>query len=254
MRKLKASLVHTAFGGLLVFSFWYVAHLWLDINVLPSPFAVFSALPDLPAQGIALHAWASAYRVFMALSFSILLGLSLGILAAGKHIVARGLNPFLYFTYPIPRVALLPVVLLIFGLSNLSQIIMIVLIVVYPIIIVVRDSVKEIPPQTYHSLRCYGASPVQVFFYITLPWALGSVLSTARISLGTALSILFFVEAYGTRRGMGFFILDAWMRLNYVQMYAGIVALSGAGFALFLLIDILESFALKWKKVGESHG
>jgi len=252
MSKLKTRLLNIIFGALLVLGLWYIAYLFTDLNVLPSPFVVLRAMPGLLSQDILIHAQHSAFRVFMALILSMLVGLIVGILAAGNHIVSRVLTPFLYFTYPIPRVALLPVVLLVFGLTDLSKIILITLIVVYPIIIVVRDSVASIPKQTYHSLTCYGANGMQVFFYVTLPWALGSILSTARISLGTALSILFFAEAYGARRGMGFFILDAWMRLNYVQMYAGIVALSIAGFILFLLIDIIESIALKWKRAGDT--
>jgi len=251
MGKIKKTLFNITVGALLVLCLWYVAYLLTDLNVLPSPFVVFRALPTLFEQDILVHAQNSAYRVFMALLFSMVIGLVLGILSAGNNLLSRILTPFIYFTYPIPRVALLPVVLLVFGLSDLSKIIMITLIVVYPIIIVVRDSVNAIPKQTYNTLLCYGANRLQVFFYVTLPWAVGSILSTARISLGTALSILFFTEAYGARRGMGFFILDAWMRLNFVQMYAGIVALSIAGFILFLLIDVLESIALRWKEVGD---
>ncbi|MCL2580680.1 MAG: ABC transporter permease subunit [Oscillospiraceae bacterium] len=247
MKKGITALVNFSVGAALVLAVWQIAHLALSVNVLPSPFVVLRALPALLGQDIFTHAYHSFYRIGMALLFSMLIGLIVGIAAAGKGVFAKVLTPFLYFTYPIPRVALLPAVMLIFGLTDAAKIIMITIIVVYPIIVVVRDSVKDIPKQTYNTLTCYGAGRVQVFLYITLPWALGGILSTARISLGTAISILFFVEAYGARRGMGFFILDAWMRLNYVQMYAGIVVLSMAGFALFVLIDIIEGVFMKWK-------
>jgi len=248
MKKLAPTLINFAAGGVLVLALWYVAHIALDVNVLPSPFAVLAAVPGLVSQDILIHAYHSAFRVFVAMALSMLIGLVVGIAAAGKNLLSRLLTPFIYFTYPIPRVALLPAVLLIFGLTDTSKIIMITIIVVYPIIVVVRDSVKDIPRQTYNTLICYGASRAQVFFYITLPWAVSGILSTARISLGTAISILFFTETYGTRRGMGFFIMESWMRLNYVQMYAGIVVLSMAGFALFVVIDVVESIALRWKK------
>ena len=249
MRKPLSALLHFAIGAFLVLAIWQIGHLVMDIHVLPSPLVVLRAIPALLNAVMFTHLYHSAYRVFMALFFSMLIGLLLGIAAAGKGMLSRVLTSFLYFTYPIPRVALLPAVLLIFGLTDLSKIIMITLIVVYPIIIVVRDSVTDIPKPLYNTLTCYGAGKIQVFRYITLPWALSSILSTARISLGTAIAILFFTEAYGARHGMGFFILDAWMRLNYVQMYAGIVILSLAGFFLFVLIDLVERVALKWKKV-----
>jgi NitT/TauT family transport system permease protein len=248
MKKSTSTLFNFTMGAALVLVIWYICYLVLSINVLPNPITVLMAVPRLFESGIVTHLLHSLFRVFVALLISMLIGLVVGVVAAGKNIVARILTPFLYFTYPIPRVALLPAVLLIFGLSNTSKIIMITLIVVYPIIIVVRDSVKDIPKQTLNTLICYGASKAQIFFYVTLPYALTSILSTARISLGTAMSILFFTEAYGARHGMGFFILDSWFRLNYVQMYAGIVVLSIAGFMLFVIIDIIENVALKWKQ------
>ena len=252
MKKITTTVFNFIAGALLVLIIWYICYLVLSINVLPNPVTVLMAVPGLFANGIMVHLLHSLFRVFVALLISMLVGLIVGTLAAGKNVVARILTPFLYFTYPIPRVALLPAVMLIFGLSDTSKIIMITLIVVYPIIIVVRDSVKDIPKQTLNTLICYGASKAQTFFYVTLPYALTSILSTARISLGTAMSILFFTEAYGARQGMGFFILDSWFRLNYVQMYAGIVILSILGFALFVIIDIIEKVALKWKSSGNS--
>ena len=248
MKKLTAKLASFGTGALLVLSVWQIAHMVLDVNVLPSPLAVFRSVPGLAGRDMLAHASHSFFRVGMGLFFSMLIGLVLGIAAAGKGALSKVLTPFIYFTYPMPKVALLPAVMLLFGLTNLSKIIMITLIVVFPIIVVVRDSVKEIPRQTYNTLICYGASRPQVFWYVTLPWAVSGILSTARISLGTAVSILFFVEAYGSRYGMGFFILDAWMRLNYIQMYAGIVVLSIFGFILFIAIDLAESIAMKWKK------
>jgi len=249
MKKFSSALIHFVIGALLVLVLWSIAHIVMDINVIPSPFTVLAALPDLANQNIATHVYHSFFRVAAALTLSMFIGLAVGICAAGNNIFARILTSFIYFTYPIPRAALLPAVMLIFGLTNMSKVIMITLIVVYPIIVVVRDSLNDIPKQTRNTLICYGANKLQIFFYITIPWSLTSVISTSRISLGTAVSVLFFTEAYGTRHGMGFFILDAWMRLNYIQMYAGIVILSLSGFVLFIIIDMIENIALKWKKI-----
>ena len=248
MKKFASKLADFALGCLLVLALWYTAHIALDINVLPNPLTVLTAVPGLADHDILTHAYHSFFRVGVGLLFSMFTGLVIGIAAAGGNVFSKILTPFIYFTYPIPRVALLPAVMLIFGLTDMSKIIMITLVVVYPIIIIVRDSVRDIPKQTYNTLICYGASKIQVFFYVTLPWALSSILSTARISLGTAISILFFTETYGSRFGMGFFIMDSWMRLNYVQMYAGIVVLSISGFILFIIIDIAESSVMRWKK------
>lgn len=236
-----------ALGLALLIIIWYLAYWIIDRSVIPNPFLVLRTLPTLLEHNVASHFVHSLYRLFMALTLSMGIGLIVGLAAANKHF-SKVLNPFIYFTYPIPRVALLPVVMLVFGLRDISKIIMITLIVVYPIIIVVRDSVKDIPKEMYNTLICLGASKFQMFVFVTLPWAVSGILSTLRISLGTAVAILFFTEAYGTRYGMGFFVLDMWQRINYVLMFAGIVLLSMTGFILFVFIDVLEEVLLKWKK------
>ena len=243
LNKLKSFFIGLAMVGIL----WYTAYLTIDRNVMPNPLIVLRALPSLLDHNIATHFIRSLYRIFMGLSISMFIGLAVGILAAGK-MLSKVLTPFIYFTYPIPRVAFLPVVMLVFGLRDVSKIIMIALIVTFPVILIVRDSVKDIPKETYNTLTCLGASKLQVFFTITLPWAASSILSTVRISLGTAIAILFFTETYGTTYGMGFFILDMWQRINYVMMFAGIIVLSMTGFLMFVCVDILEDVILKWKK------
>jgi len=86
---------------------------------------------------------------------------------------------------------------------------------------------------------------------VTMPGALSVILSTIRISLGTAISVLFFTEIYGTEHGMGFFIMDAWLRLDYAEMYAGIMLFSLIGFLLFLLVDYLDYRFMKWRNEQE---
>jgi NitT/TauT family transport system permease protein len=156
------------------------------------------------------------------------------------------LSPLVYFTYPIPKIALLPIIMLLFGLGEGSKLIMIVLIIIFQIIITSRDAVKGIPPEIYRSLQSLGASKWQMFAEIIVPASLSHVLTATRLALGTAVSILFFTETFGTEYGMGYFIMDAWMRVNYLDMYAGIVILSFMGFCIFTAIDLIERRVCSW--------
>ena len=235
-------------GFALLMLLWYAAYVSIDRNVMPSPILVIRALPDLLNHNIFAHLAHSLYRVLMSLGVSMLAGLFIGILAAGKSF-GKILDPFIYVMYPIPRIAFLPVIMLVFGFGDASKIIMIAIVVVFPIILVVRDGVRDIPRELYNAITCLGASKLQVFYVITLPWAAASVFSTLRVSLGISFAILFFTETYGTNYGMGFFIMDMWQRINYVMMFAGIVTLGILGFFLFVAIDVVESFVLRWKKL-----
>ncbi|GKU26544.1 ABC transporter permease [Clostridium folliculivorans] len=226
---------------------WYLLASIIHMRVLPKPTDVYLNIGNIFSEKLYIHVLVSLYRVGYGLSVSLFIGIVIGLLMAYSKVWNKILNPLVYFTYPIPKTALLPVVMLLFGLGDLSKIFIIVLILVFQIIVAVRDSVLNIPSETYNPLRSLGASKLQIFIHITLPAILPELLTSVRLSIGTALSILFFAEGYGTQYGMGYYILDAWSRIDYNEMYAGIIILSLLGFCLFILIDIFEETACSWK-------
>lgn len=227
---------------------WYVAYLLVHHPMLPSPLEVYQAMGHLGGKDIVLNVGYSLMRIFAGVLLALIVGLLIGLLMGRSALWNKLLDPVVYLTYPVPKIALLPVVMLFFGLGETSKILMIMLILLFQIIISVRDGVKAIPANTYDVLTSIGAGPGQKFWHVTLPGALSVILSTIRISLGTAISVLFFTEIYGTEHGMGFFIMDAWLRLDYPQMYAGILLFSLVGFVLFLLVDLLDYRFMKWRK------
>jgi NitT/TauT family transport system permease protein len=234
--------------GFLMFNvLWYIIALAANTRVLPKPTVVYISLNKLYGEKLYLHIGASLYRVAAGLAISLMIGISIGLLMAYSKKWNKLLNPLVYFTYPIPKTALLPAVMLLFGLGDISKITIIVLIVVFQVIVSVRDSVLNISPEVYNPMRSLGASRLQKFRHITVPAILPELLTNIRLSVGTSLSILFFTEGYGTQYGIGYYILDAWTRIDYIGMYAGILVISLLGFALFISIDILEEAVCKWK-------
>lgn len=234
--------------GFLIFNIlWYILAVVINMRVLPKPTDIYLNLNNLYGDKLYLHVLVSLYRVSFGLIIALILGVSIGLIMAYSNSWNKILNPLVYFTYPIPKTALLPVVMLLFGLGDSSKIIIIVLILVFQIIVAVRDAVTNIPSETYNPIKSLGASKLQIFLHITLPAILPELLTNLRLSIGTALSILFFTEGYGTQYGIGYYILDAWTRIDYTSMYAGILIISLLGFLLFILIDILEEKICKWK-------
>lgn len=232
---------------LVLHAVWYVLALLVGRPILPAPSAVYASMFRLEAGAVWLNIGYSLYRVFAGMLLALVLGLLLGLLMGRSPFWNRLLDPVVYLTYPVPKIALLPVVMLFFGLGESSKMLMIMLILVFQIIISVRDGVKAIPDSAYDVLTSIGASSFHKFRNVTLPGALAVILSTIRISLGTAISVLFFTEIYGTEHGMGYFIMDAWQRMDYPQMYAGILLFSLVGFALFVIVDLFDRIFLKWR-------
>lgn len=233
---------------LVLIGIWWFFSFLLHQSILPTPLAVFHHFFEMKDAHLGLHAYNSLIRLFWGLLFACLIGFPIGLLMGHSKWWDKLLDPIIYLTYPIPKIALLPILMLVFGLGNGSKIILITLIVVFQVILSVRDSVRSIPTSYYNSLNVMGANRGRLFVEITFPAVLASILSGIRIALGTAIAILFFTEVYGTEYGLGYFIMDAWSRLNYLDMYCGILLLSFIAFLLFLIIDCFEAHLLKWRQ------
>jgi len=232
---------------IVVIVLWWAVAWVLNLPIVPSPYRVFTNIMEIFKSKMEIHVMYSLGRILAGIAISILVGVPLGFLMGYFNRVDRILSPLVYFTYPVPKLALLPVVMLLFGLGEVSKLIMIILIIVFQIVISSRDAVKSIPEETFRSLQSLGASKLQTFTEIILPASLPEVLTATRLALGTAVSILFFTETFGTEYGMGYFIMDSWMRVNYLDMYAGIVILSFMGFCIFTAIDIAENYVCSWR-------
>ncbi|QJW48718.1 ABC transporter permease subunit [bacterium BFN5] len=141
----------------------------------------------------------------------------------------------------------LGVFMLLFGLGESSKILMIFLIIVFQVIIAVRDGVKGIPKETYYPLYSLGAGFKDICRDILIPASMPKFLTSLRVAMATAVSVLFFTETFGTTYGMGYFIMDAWMRVNYLEMYSGIAVLSNIGLILFGTIDYIERKTCSWQ-------
>ncbi|MGL4572273.1 MAG: ABC transporter permease [Clostridium sp.] len=226
---------------------WYIGAIIMNSRIMPTPDKIYMHLPKLFEDGFYVHIVASLYRILIGLLISFIIGTLIGLLMGYSKKANRILNPLIYFTYPIPKTALLPVIMTLYGLGDGSKIAIIVLITVFQVIVSVRDAVINIDSKIYNPLISLGASKMQLFYHVTFPAILGEILTNIRLSVGTAFSVLFFAEAYGTKVGLGYFIQDAWTRINYIEMYSGIVVLSLLGLFIFIIIDLIEDLLCKWK-------
>lgn len=238
-------------GFLSINLIWYIAFLATDTTVIPNPVTVYRNFGNVLTDHMAIHILYSLRRIGIGLAFSLMIGVLIGILMAYSKKMNRILYPLIYLSYPIPKTALLPIAMLVWGMRDGSKIMIMFLVIVFQVIVSVRDSVSNIDPTMYQVIRSTGANRAQIIWHVTLPAILPQLLTSIRVSLGAAVSILFFVEGYGTKYGMGYYILDAWSRINYIDMYIGIITISVIGFALFVAIDFIANQLCKWNISAE---
>lgn len=240
------------YASLCVLAAWTILHLAIGSTIIPSPWLTVLTFFQLFPGTLALHLLVSLARVLAALLISLILGGVIGLWIGLNTRVDRWITPIVYLLYPLPKIAFLPILMILFGLGNAPKIILIVIIVIFQIIIAARDGVREIPAGLFHSVGSLGLSRIDLYRHLVLPAVLPKIITAIRISIGVSISVLFFGESFATTYGIGYFIMNSWLMVNYAAMFSGILALSLLGLALFGLVDLLEKRTCRWISIGKS--
>jgi taurine transport system permease protein len=229
---------------------WALAAALVAKPFLPSPWAAAARLAARMADGsLALHLGASGRRVGLALVLAGPAAAALGLASGRSRRLDAFVSPFVYFLHPLPKVAFLPVIMLFLGLGDAAKVFLISLIIFGQLLVSARDAAKAVPDALIESMRSLGASPGAVARHVVLPFALPALLSALRVSLGTAIAVLFIAESFASETGLGWYIVDAWTRVDYPDMYAAILALAFFGLASYLAVDAAEAFLCRWRDV-----
>ena len=225
---------------------WQIAALLIGRTIFPQPIAVLQSITTC-YMDVMVHTSYSMFRIFFGVLLSLTVGLPLGILIGYHPKFDKRLSPYVYMISPVPKIALLPVIMLFLGIGEASKIFIIFFIMLFQVIVSVRDSVKNIPPEYFVPYYTIKAPVKWIVKDILFPASYADIFTSLRVGLATSISVLFFTETFGTKYGLGFFIMDSWVRVNYTQMYLGILWLGVLGFLLVVFIDKLEHKICKWR-------
>ncbi len=237
-------------GGYVFAVAFIVAGWWLTAIVLQSP-ALPSPVDTLPVLAKHVNAllpdfWTSAYRVVVSIALGTVLAVPIALVCARSKALDALFAPVLYLLYPIPKVVLLPILLVLLGIADAPKIALITITVFFQVLVAVRDAVRAVPEDALLSIRMLGASRWGEYRHVVIPATLPAVFTSLRISTGTAIAVLFFAEAIAGSTGLGYFIMYSWSLVNYPRMFAGIIALAVLGVVLYALFDIVERRLLRW--------
>ncbi len=234
---------------MVVYLLWWGVALIVNKPILPLPHCALTYFIKILPTQLWHHILISLYRVASAIGIALFFGMPVGLLIGRNKEIDQVISPIIYIIHPIPKIAFLPVMMLLFGLGNATKILMIAMIIFFIIVITGRDAGKNIDKQVYYSLIAMGANEWQIYRHVIIPASLPALFTMLRITIGTAIAVLFFTETFGTSQGIGYFIINAWARINYEEMFAGIIGLSLIGLMLYVIVDLLERQICKWKRV-----
>jgi NitT/TauT family transport system permease protein len=246
----RRDLVWGIFGLLLA---WQLLALLLRVDLLPGPWAVGQALVKEVPRGLGRHFLVSGWRVIASIVLAMVTAVPAGLVLGQSQRLNRLFSPVIYIVYPIPKIVFLPLILLFFGIGDSSKIFIIFLILFFQILVVVRDSASALRPELIYSVRSLGAGRRALFRFVYLPATIPAALTALRVSVGTAIAVLFFAESFATTSGLGYYIItESWGRLAYPEMYAGVVAMSLLGLLLYFVVDWLERRLAPWLFVRDA--
>lgn len=228
-------------GFLMVLVLWAILSWLLASPVMPSPVEVIPVFAVSLGGELGLHFLASAGRVLASISLAVLTAAPAGLALGQMPRLNRIFDPLIAIVYPIPKIVFLPVIYILMGITDISKIFLITLIVFFQILVVVRDEAAGLHPELILSVRSIGAGRRALFRFVYIPAALPAILTALRISIGTAVAVLFIAEQSLTTYGLGYYIIvETYQVLLYPEMYAGILAMSLLGLLLYFLIHYLD--------------
>ncbi len=239
--------VRGAFMGAVMLALgWQFLHLALKTPALPSPAASIFALRDSASGEVLAHVLASLWRISAALVLQLVVGGSLGLLLGSSKAADAALGPPTRALFPVPKMALLPLFLVAFGLGDAAKIAFVATVLVFQTALSVRDGVRDIPASATLAARSLGLRGLAFARHVTLPAVLPRIFSSLRSGVGMGTAALFFAENFATRRGLGYFVMNSYAMADYPATYGGIVALSLLGLALFAVVDLAERLLCPW--------
>lgn len=249
--KQRVTLLSSLAGVGMFFLLWQLGAMLINRPILPSPLVVVPLFAQSFFGELGLHFLASSARVLAAIMLATLLAAPLGLALGQSPRLDRVVGPLIAIVYPIPKIIFLPVIYVLMGITDLSKITLIAIIIFFQILVVVRDEAAGLRKELILSVRSLGAGRRALFRYVYLPATLPAVLTALRVSVGTAIAVLFIAEQSLTRYGLGYYIVvETYQVLMYPEMYTGIMGMGLLGVSLYFLIYSIELRVTRHLYVG----
>lgn len=221
----------------------------VDARFFPAPSTVAKTLWGMMKSGeLWMHTEASLIRLFWGFLVGGIPALGLGIAMGLSPALRAIVEPIIAATYPIPKSAIMPLILLIFGLGEASKVAMVAIGVFFPVAMNAVTGVLEINKIYLDVGRNYQASRWQVFRTIALPGALPFIMTGVKLGVGLGLILIAISEMLGAKSGLGYLIWNAWEILDVNVMYVGLFMIALIGFLLTHLLNALERWVVPWKQ------
>jgi len=219
-----------------------------DRRFIPAPTDIAVRFWELTISGeLLVHTAATLYRVIVGYFIGAIPGIAVGLLMAMYRPVRVFFDPLIAALFPIPKVALMPLLLLAFGFGDASKIALVATAVFFPVVVNTYAGAVTIDKIYWDVAKNYGASSYVMFTRVVFFGALPLIFAGLKIALAVSIVILVAAEFVASKSGLGYLIWNSWELLQVDYMFVGIVVIGFLGLIFSVLFQELENYFVPWK-------
>jgi NitT/TauT family transport system permease protein len=219
---------------------------WVDATFVPAPSAVARALGAIGPQAFAGLGDTLA-KTAVAYAISVVVGVGLGVTVGSVRLLRDVLNPFVIAAYGIPKILILPWIVLFTGFGTTPAVVYGALHGIFPIMVIVMGGVRDVDRTLITVARAYGATPWQLYWKVILPAIVPSMLAGMRLGIVFCLLGVLVVEMFAGLRGMGYVMSSLANAFRAPELFAATALVSAASIAIVLALDWLNDRLSHWR-------
>lgn len=220
----------------------------IDARFFPPPSEIWRAGNELIRSGeLFVHLRASLLRIVVGFALGAAIGVPVGLALGAFRVLRVMFDPILSGLYVIPKIAILPLIMLIFGLGEASKIAIVALAAFFVVAINSLAGVRQVEPILLEAGRNFGANRMQMFRHVILPGALPSIFTGLRLGAGTSLLVIIAAEFVAANEGIGYLVWRSWTTLVTENMFVGLVVIAVLGMMSTWLLHRLGRLVMPWQ-------
>jgi len=222
---------------------------WISALFFPAPSTIARTAVEQLRSGELLEAVsATGMRLAIGLILGGGVGLLGGLLMGWSSRLRLVIDPFVAALHPVPKIAILPLVMIIFGIGESSKIVLIAVSSFFPMLINTMAGVQQIAPIHFEVAQNYGASRYRLLQRVIIPGTLPSILTGARLALNSGLVVTIALELLSAQRGLGALIWLAWETLRTEELYVALLTTAGLGVGFSHGLQRIERWLMPWQR------
>ena len=234
--------------GVFIAIWWiYVAVKHVPAYILPSLPKVWNSLEKMFVKGTVYpHLWTTTYEVILGFVIGAFLGIVLGYIFIKVDALKTMLMPYLIFLQTAPKIALVPLFVIWFGIGLVSKVVLIISMVLFPVLSGMMLGLESIPPDVRNLMKILKASKWQIFSQVEMQYSLPALFASMKVGIVQAVIGAIVAEWMSGKQGLGYILTYASSTYDTPMLLAGIIVTIILGIATYQVISVLEDKFLYW--------